>query len=152
MHTVTHSDENKLLTQIRLLQPNEVNSFSRCPFHNETKPYIEFRIQRDDSHHNSIIKYKRLDTNQIERFTFNTGGSSDNTYVAYDGSSLTCNHSYGSTPQCNRLPVGKAIPAEIYEIHFDPRNGKAHQNQWSRNKYTLLANYYVIAAKCTGKM
>ena len=111
---------------------------------------LTFTIKRDDSSHNSIIKYTRLENNKEETFTFNTGSYSDNTVVTYDGVSLTCTAKYGKSPQCNNLPLDTPVPAKIIEIDFNPRDGKAHKNQWQRNGYTISAGTYTDGMKTKG--
>ena len=108
---------------------------------------LTFTIQSDDSSHNSIIKYTRLDNNKEEIFTFNTRSYSDNTVITYDGRSLTCAAAHGISPQCNKLPLGTPVPAKIHEIDFNPRDGSAHKNEWQRNKYTISAQNFVDVLK-----
>ena len=127
MDTLTLEDENERHIHLTFPYPNGELSFT---------------IQRDDSSHNSIIKYKSLDNNEEEIFKFNTGSYSDNTVVTYDGVSLTCTAAYGNSPQCNNLPLGTPVPAKIIEINFNPRDGSAHNNEWSRNAYTISASNY----------
>ena len=128
------------------LQPNDYNTFPKCPTTQNMKQKITFTIQRDDSTHTSVIRYRRQDNGNSESFTFNTGYT-DYTSVTYDGEFLTCQ---GSQPQCNQLEVDTPVRASIYEVDFNPRDGNAHENDWSRNKYTISASYYVTVKECKG--
>ena len=125
--------------------------FSKCPSstNKDAKLKLSFRIQRDDSSHSSIISYRRLDTNKDEYFKFDWGYT-DHTNVVYDGKNLTCTGNVNFI-QCNELPINQPVPATIYEIDFNPRNGDAHQNKWTRNEYTIQTNYYEKVKACAGK-
>ena len=140
--------EDNWRTHITFLQPNEYNTFTKCPTTQNMEQKITFTIQRDDSTHTSVIRYRRQDNGKYESLTFNTGYS-DHTSVTYDGEFLTCT---GSQPQCNQLEVDKPVRASIYEIDFNPRDGNAHENNWSRNKYTISASYYGTVKKCKGML
>ena len=144
-------EEYTLRTKIKFLSPEDMKHVSKCPIstNKDAKMKLSFRIQRDDSSHSSIIAYRRLDTNKEEYFKF-TGGYTDHTNVVYDGKNLTCTGSVNLV-QCNELPFNQSVPATIYEIDFNPRNGKAHQNQWTRNRYTIETNYYEKVKACAGK-
>ena len=132
--------------------PREIKySLVNCPSVINIATNITFRIQRDNSYHNSVIKYRRLDIDKDEEFTFNTGKDTDHTNVQFDGYSLTCKGNGKGDNQCNNLPDGKPVPVVMYQIDFNPRDGGfQHWNkgEWRRQKYTLLGNYYV--AKCKG--
>ena len=146
-----HEHEDELRTHIVFLNPNEYNYLKKCSSSNHMKQNITFTIQRDDSSHDSFIRYRRLDNGKDEIFEFNVGNS-DHTIVVYDGDSLTCSgHQSLSSIKCNQLEVGKPVRAFIYEIDFNPRSGQARKNEWSRSKYTVSAILdYGIAKECKG--
>ena len=149
---VRHYSEDKLRTHINFIQLDGQNNFKKCPSAVNKKQTLTFRIERDDSNHKSIIKYRRTDTNKNEQFTFNDG-SADHTNLVYDGQNLTCNKDVAIDLEsyCNDLPVGIPVPAIIYEIDFNPRDGKTINGEWSRNKYTISTEYYASVTKCRGK-
>jgi len=147
-------NENEMRTKIKFFQPDELDHYTRCStaIKHESNITLTFRIQRDDSYHNSYIKYRRLDSNKNEVFHFNTGNNTDHTNVVYDGRFLKCNGNGRGDNQCNNLPEGQPIPATIYEIDFNPRYGKAYSNQWFRNKYTISTTYYALVDECQGNI
>ena len=149
MDTLHYNDEDELRTQIKFVKPDAQNVLSKCPSGKNVDPKVTFRIQQDDSTHSSTIKYRRTDTKKDEGFTFNK--FTDHTHVVYDGHSLTCTGNGKGHHQCNHLPEVQPVPVIIYEIDFNPRDGNAKGDNWSRNKYTLLGNYYVAVAQCQGK-
>ena len=155
--------EYTLRTKIKFVQPEDATNIPVCPITTSHPVFnftigLRFRIQRASSSHESTIKYKRLDNNQVEVFKF-TSGPSDRMVLVYDGHNLHCTGIKGDKykQQCNKLPIDKLVPAIIYEIDFDPTNGKAPArtygklSKWERNKYTLETNYYDIVSSCVGR-
>ena len=147
LEAANRDSEDNWRTHIVFMQSTDNNNFARCPSTQNMNQKITFTIQRDDSYqYSSFIKYRRHDNGKYESFTFNSGYT-DHTRVTYDGEYLSCT---GSQPKCNQLGADTPVRATIYEIDFNPRDGTAHGNKWSRNKYTISASYFVTVKKCKG--
>lgn len=120
----------------------EVETIKRCPIsHLKIETDVKFFIQRDDSRSSSTIRYWRIDLQQFETFSF-ASGYSDHTHVTYDGLNLKCVGNSRGHHKCNKLPRGRAVPAVVVSIDFNPRRGSAYRNQWQRNRYNLVGSYH----------
>ena len=157
--TLSYSDEDEKSIKVTFITKDEQNNAEKCPDAIDVDPTLYFKVQRDNSYHNSIIKYKRLDTKQDEEFTFNTGVDTDNTILEYKDGKLKCykkNCDDCMGIQCNKLPKNKEVAAIIKEINLNPRDGDGKRTlgliNWSRNKYTLTGNYFTHVEKCEGKV
>ena len=110
----------------------------------QLKTDLSFSIIRDKSEHRSRVVYYRLDTKQMEEFLF-YGGDSGYTKLEYDGKTLTCGQNGQEIMhRCNHLPFQKPIKAVVVSIDVRPREGKALDDNWSRNQYSLKGSYYQI--------
>ena len=72
--------EYTLRTKIKFVQPEDATNIPVCPITTSHPVFnftigLRFRIQRASSSHESTIKYKRLDNNQVEVFKFTSGPS-----------------------------------------------------------------------------
>lgn len=108
----------------------------------EVSTDLTFTMQRDDSSHSSYIDYIRLDNGQKKRYQF-TGGYSDNTRIFFDGKHLECPKTTKSS-KCGDLGKDNKVSVILTALHFKPRAGSAHKNQWSRNKYTFIGTKYNV--------
>ena len=106
---------------------------------------LTLRIQRDDSSHASKVVYYRLDTKKQETFWFNVK-TTDHTRLEFDGTNLVCKASSRS-PQCNQLQRDKPVKVLLVSVDINPRKGKAHKNQWIRNRYNIKGSYTKITCE-----
>jgi len=134
-------NENMTRNQVIFFDESKLPLIENCANVLEVETDITFRIQRDDSSSLSIVKYWREDTGEVEVFRFNVGYA-DHTNVVCDGHTLTCNGNRRGQHQCNNLTEGVSVPAIVLSADFYPRSGASHNNQWTRNKYSLRGSYY----------
>jgi uncharacterized protein YihD (DUF1040 family) len=142
-------DEFTDVTHLHLMPESEVANVQKCLQDVSVDTDLTFRVQRDDSHHASFIKYIRKDTGAFETFSLR-GGNSDHTRLEFDGTTLTCPEASGSE-RCNSLPTGAAVEVILVEVKFQPREAaSAHKDQWQRNKYSVSGSKYnvVVPASC----
>ena len=119
---------------------------------------LRLHAYRDDSYHNSYVRYLRLDNGKEETFSFK-GGYSDNTqFFAGTAQSqlfhaspkqVTCGTGTRvSRYVCHSLKVNTPVDALLRTINLCPRCGDAHKGQWSRNRYTFTGSFYQVQWPC----
>ena len=117
---------------------------------------LRLHAYRDDSYHNSYVRYLRLDNGKEETFSFK-GGYADNTqFFAGTAQSqlfhaspkqVTCGTG-SSRYVCHSLKVNTPVDAVLRTINLCPRCGSAHKGQWSRNRYTFTGSFYQVQWPC----
>jgi hypothetical protein len=100
---------------------------------------ISFRLQRDDSWSRSKFTYLDLDTNTVHTQKMKGGYQNHQRFEMPSCSKITC----------TKASRGASCPWEsknaiLLAIDFDPRDGKAHRNQWHRNKFTFSGTHYYV--------
>jgi len=98
---------------------------------------ISFRLQRDDSWSRSKFTYLDLDTNTVHTQKMQGGYQNHQRFEMPSCSKITC----------TKASRGASCPWEsknaiLLAVDFDPRDGKAHKNQWKRNKFTFSGTHY----------
>ena len=117
----------------------------RCSMLTQINTDLSFSVQRDDSYHSSKVRYLRLDAANHEDFVFQ-GGYTDHTRLEFNGTHLVCRGTVSSS-QCNHLTRDHPVKAIVLSIDFNPRDGKAHNDMWTRNQYRLKGTYYKVSCK-----
>ena len=115
---------------------------------------LALRVQLDDSYQrHTYVKWLQLSTGLIKTFRFGADFKCDHLRVelSADGTSLRCVKSDVSctTHQCQGLSEAWE-PAVLVAVSLQPRQGAAYQNQWRRNRFTLVGSYYVAVLPSGG--
>jgi len=107
---------------------------------------LYLKKSRNDSSDSSYIRYLDISSNTIREWTSN-GGYEDNLIIEYTGTtSVSCSSNNGKCAPLNNRGETEII---LIELRFTPRAGWAHNNQWSRNQYTLTGSYYNVLPRPT---
>ena len=153
-------DEDEASIKINLLRNKQIEALKKC---SKEKIMVDtdvvFHGLRDNSNHASTLTYLLLDNKTEETFEFQGGGSwPDFIKVEYDGQEKTINciskYEHKHKGQCKKLPVGvpdakQSVDAVLLSVDMKPRDGRAMNKQWRRNRYNLTGTYYNIS--CRGK-
>jgi len=143
---LSYANEEQNNVAVTFIKDDDVGRIAACALSATVSTDVTFRVRRDDSYSDSVVKFIRLNGGYVETFALN-GGYSDRTDLVYDGKTLTCTGSANSA-QCKTLQRDQPTPALIISVDFKPKTGKAHNNQWDRNKFSISGSYY--QADCPG--